>query len=237
MKVETLNHEKECSMKETNMNKYHYFLAFCISMISLISFCIAQDLDSRDRERDAKYKDSLAMDIAGLKKGMFVGEVGAGDGYFTFMLANRVGPEGRVYANDITEKGALEVIRHRVRKKNIKNIITILGTEETPKLPEGKLDMVFIVCAFHDFTKPVEMLCNIAPALKSNGKLVIIDFTAEKSPETGNSRVFNRQDLQEWVNQSPFTIELIDDKSLPKWGYVPNVIFVLSLKKKQVLDV
>jgi ubiquinone/menaquinone biosynthesis C-methylase UbiE len=224
-------------MKETKINKFQYFLAFSISMISLISFCKAQDLDSRDRERDAKYKDSLVMDIVGLKKGMFVGEVGAGDGYFTFMLANRVGPEGRVYASDITEKGALEVIRHRARKKNIKNIITILGTEETPKLPKGKLDMVFIVCAFHDFTKPVEMLFNIAPALKSNGKLVIIDFTAEKPSEKGGFRVFNRQDLQKWVNQSPFIIELIDDKSLPKWGYAPNVIFVLSLKKNQVRDI
>ena len=220
-------------MKETNMSKFQYFLAFCISILNLTSFCAAQDLDSRDRERDAKYKDSLAIDIVGLKKGMFVGEVGAGDGYFTLMLANRVGPEGRVYANDIIEKGALEVIKHRARKKNIKNIITILGTEETPNLPEGKLDMVFIVLAFHDFTKPVKMLCNIATSLKPSGKLVIIDFTADKSPGTSDLRVFNRQDLQEWVNQSPFTFELIDDKSLPQWGSAPNVIFVLSLKKKQ----
>jgi ubiquinone/menaquinone biosynthesis C-methylase UbiE len=217
-------------MGEINMNKFQYFLAFCVSMLCLISLCIAQDLDSRDRERDAKYKDRLAMDIAGLRKGMFVGEVGAGDGYFTFMLANRVGSEGRVYANDIIEKGALEVIRDRAREKNLKNIITILGTEETPLLPEGQLDMVFIVNAFHDFAKPIKMLCNIAPALKSRGKLVIIDSESEIRRGTSNWRIYNRKDLQEWASQSPFTIVLIDDKSLPKRGRYQNVIYVLSLK-------
>ena len=222
----------ECSMTKTNMNKFRLFMTLCILIISLVSNCIAQDLDSRDQERENKYKDSLAMEIAGLKKGMFVGEVGAGDGYFTFMLANQVGSEGRVYANDLFEKGALEVIRARAREKNIENIITILGTVETPKLPKGQLDMVFIVNAFHDFTEPVEMLSNIAPALKPSGKLVIIDSEAEKSRGISKSRIYNRQDLQEWVNQSPFTIELIDDKSLPKRGTYPNVIRVLSLKKK-----
>ena len=219
-------------MIKTNMSKFQFFLAICILMLSLISNCIAQNLDSRDQERDNKYKDRLAMEIAGLKKGMFVGEVGAGDGYFTLMLANHVGSKGRVYANDIIEKGALEVIRDRAREKNIENIITILGTDETPKLPKGQLDMVFIVNAFHDFTNPVKMLCNIAPALKPSGKLVIIDSEAEKSRRISKWRVYNRQDLQEWVNQSPFTIELIDDKSLPKKGKYANVIYVLSLKQK-----
>lgn len=219
-------------MIKTHLGKYQIFIAICILMLSLILNCIAQDLDARDQERDNKYKDSLAMEIVGLKKGMFIGEVGAGDGYFTLMLANHVGSEGRVYANDIIEKGALEVIKDRAREKNIENIITILGTDETPKLPKGQLDMVFIVNAFHDFTKPVKMLCAIAPAMKPGGKLVIIDSEAEKSRRISKWRIYNRQDLQEWVNQSPFTIELIDDKSLPKRGKYKNVIYVLSLKQK-----
>jgi ubiquinone/menaquinone biosynthesis C-methylase UbiE len=219
---------KEYSMKKTNMNKIEFFAALCILMFSLISHCFAQDLDSRDQERNNKSKDSLAMEIAGLKKGMFVGEVGAGDGYFTFMLSNHIGSEGRVYANDIIEKGALEVIRVRAREKEIENIRTILGTDEDPKLPKGQLDMIFIVNAFHDFTKPVKMLCNIAPALKPGGKLVIIDSEGEKSRRLSKLRIYNRQDLQEWVNQSPFVIELIDDKSLP----YAKVIYLLTMKQK-----
>ena len=73
-----------------------------------------------------------------------IGEIGAGRGRYTVHLARRVGPAGKVYANDISES-ALSYLRDRCRRDNIENIEIILGEELDPLLPEKALDMVIMV--------------------------------------------------------------------------------------------
>ncbi|MFC2156530.1 class I SAM-dependent methyltransferase [Acidobacteriota bacterium] len=219
-------------MIKTHLSNFRIVLALFILVLGLMSYGLAQDLGSRDLARDEKNKDSQALEMADLKNGMVVGEVGAGDGYFTFMLVDHVGPKGKVYANDIFDKRALEVIRNRAQEKNIKNIITILGTDENPKFPKGQLDMVFICQAMHEFKNPVQMFCNIAPALKPDGKLVILDWEEINPSRTRNSHMYTRKDFHDWVNQSPFSVERIDDKSLPNNKSFMKVVYVLSLKQE-----
>lgn len=115
------------------------------------------------------------MDLVGLTTGMTVGDLGAGQGYFTFMLAHRVGPWGQVYANDVVDEGNLSIIRERARRKGLDNIVTILGSEEECGFPDGRLDAVFIIFVLHDCTKPVELLRDVARSLRKDGKVVVVD--------------------------------------------------------------
>jgi len=135
--------------------------------------------------RDRDHQPERVMDAVGLQPGMVVGEVGAGHGYFTFWLAGRVGPSGKIYANDIS-RSALLAIERRCRQEGIVHIETILGEVEDPLFPDGALDMVFIINAFHDLEKPVELLNNLLPSLKPGATVVIMDRDPEKFSDPGH---------------------------------------------------
>ncbi len=122
------------------------------------------------------------MDVLGIGPGMTIGEVGAGQGFFTFKLSRRVGPEGRIYANDI-DRDALQHIEERAKKESIGNIVTILGEVERPLFPEATMDLVIMVYVLHDLAKPVELLKNIRPSLKEDAPFVILEKDPEKTSE------------------------------------------------------
>jgi SAM-dependent methyltransferase len=119
------------------------------------------------------------IDAIGLKSGMVVGEVGAGAGRYTVLLAARVGDSGKIYANDIDPKG-LALIRERCRKYNIRNIETIQGTVDETGFTEGSLDMVFMVYVYHHLDKPIALMKNLLPVLKSGGTVAIITGDPDK---------------------------------------------------------
>ncbi len=106
-------------------------------------------------QRDTWQRPVAVMEALGIKAGSAVADVGAGGGYFTFRLAARVGPKGKVYAQDLDEK-TLAQIRERADKEKAAQIATIHGAEDDPKLPASSLDAVLVVDAFHEFTRVVE---------------------------------------------------------------------------------
>ena len=116
----------------------------------------------------------VAMDIMKIEPGMIIGEAGAGRGFFTFPMAERVGEKGMIYANDI-KNSALEYIRNSVARKSILNINTVLGEVADPLFPRDDLEMVVIVHAFHDFSQPAEWLKNLRKYIRPEGTLVILD--------------------------------------------------------------
>jgi ubiquinone/menaquinone biosynthesis C-methylase UbiE len=125
------------------------------------------------------------MDAIGVKPGMTVGEVGAGRGRYAVKMAERVGPTGKIYANDI-DAGALAYLNFRCKRDSITNIGTILGTVTDPRLPKGKLDIVYFINTYHHVEKPVELMKNIIPGLKPGGFLVIIEHAPEKATSMGH---------------------------------------------------
>ena len=150
------------------MQKFLFY--FCLLPLSILA---------QDDARDEWQKPYAIMDSLKIRNGMSVGEAGAGSGYFTFFLAERVGETGRVYANDIDEQG-LEIISSRAQKEGFTNIIPVLGEVKDPLFPDSTLDMVVMMKAFHDFTEPVEWMNNVTPDLKPGAKLAIIDPVPEK---------------------------------------------------------
>ena len=121
------------------------------------------------------------MDAIGVAEGSKVAELGAAGGWFTLQLAERVGPNGRVYAEDI-QPAMLEGIRRRMQSENITYVTTVLGTPSDPHLPPG-LDAALISDAFHEMDDPddpklvVTLLRNVARSLKPQGRLGIVDWT------------------------------------------------------------
>ena len=129
-------------------------------------------------QRDAWQRPNEVMDALGLKAGSAVGDVGAGGGYFTFHFAERVGPSGKVYAEDLREKEMADV-QARAQKENLPQVQTIVGTASDPKLPEDKLDAILVCNAYHEFHDYNDMLRGMYKALKPGGVVGIIDAPAE----------------------------------------------------------
>ena len=121
------------------------------------------------------------MDAIGVAEGSNVAELGAAGGWFTLQLAERVGPNGRVYAEDI-QPAMLEGISRRMQSENLTNVKTVLGTPSDPHLPP-RLDAALISDAFHEMDDPedpkvvVTLLRNVAQSLKPQGRLGIVDWT------------------------------------------------------------
>ena len=132
------------------------------------------ELEGPDRE--IWQRPDQVMDALLVAEGSNVAELGAGSGWFTIRLARRVGPNGRVYAEDIQPQ-MIEVIKRRLPRENIKNVETRLGTADDPKLPVGALDAVLMVYAYHEMEQPVALLRNAARALKPDGRIGIVEFT------------------------------------------------------------
>jgi len=158
--------------------------------------------------RDALVQPEKLMDAIGVMPGMVIGEGGAGEGYFTFKLARRVGPTGRIYANDIVER-VLKVIERRSEREGFTNITTILGEVDDPLFPKGELDMIFMIAAFHDFEKPVEWLKNVQPCLKPGGTLVIVERDPDKM-SSGRSHFLTKKEILDLAKRSGFTLDRIE---------------------------
>jgi ubiquinone/menaquinone biosynthesis C-methylase UbiE len=120
------------------------------------------------------------LDAIGAKPGMVIGELGAGTGRMTMWLAERIGPDGKIYANDIN-KNSLNHLKARCKKANFKNVTPILGGITDPKFPKKTLDLVFMINVYHHLDKPVETVRNIIPSLKPDGLMAIVDCDPLKS--------------------------------------------------------
>jgi len=125
-------------------------------------------------DRETWQPPEQIMDSIEVKPGMIIGEAGAGQGYFTFYLAQRVGEKGKVYANDIS-KSSLNDIQSRLKRENISNIITVLGETEDPLFPQKNLDMIVMVYVLHMLEKPLEFLKNLKKYMKPGTQLIIIE--------------------------------------------------------------
>jgi ubiquinone/menaquinone biosynthesis C-methylase UbiE len=133
-------------------------------------------LERPEREKEEQPKKLLQM--LDLKPGMVVADIGAGSGYYSFRLAEKVGTKGKVLAVDI-QKEMLAIIRKRMKKNKVENIEPILGTETDPKLPAGGVDLVLMVDVYHEFAFPYEMTEALIQALKPGGRLVFVEFRRE----------------------------------------------------------
>jgi len=129
-------------------------------------------------EREAEEQPEKALDALNLKPGMVVADIGAGVGYMSLRMARRVGPSGKVYANDL-QPDMLDRLRQNAAKAGIANVVTVVGDVADPKLPANTIDLVLLVDVYHEFSQPQQMLRKIRETLKPDGRLVLLEYRAE----------------------------------------------------------
>lgn len=128
-------------------------------------------------DRDEWQQPGKIMDVLGVGDASVVVDLGAGSGWFTIRLANRVGPNGLVYAEDI-QKPMIQAIKVRLDRLGLKNVMTVLGTATDPHLPKP-VDAVLICDAYHEMEQPVALLTNVAKSLTPMARIGIVDFTKD----------------------------------------------------------
>jgi SAM-dependent methyltransferase len=128
-------------------------------------------------QRLAEEQPHLLIEALPLLPDDVVADVGAGTGYYTFRLAERV-PRGKVLAVDI-EPGLLGELREAAARRGVTNVEPILGAVDDPRLPAGVVDLVLIVDAYHEFSHPREMMAAIVRALAPGGKVALVEYRAE----------------------------------------------------------
>jgi ubiquinone/menaquinone biosynthesis C-methylase UbiE len=129
-------------------------------------------------EREGEEHPDEALDAIGIAAGSTVADIGAGAGYMTWRMAERVGPSGKVYANDIQPK-MLDILRHNMAERKLTNVTTVLGGADDPKLPRASIDLVLLVDVYHEFSEPQKMLQHMRDSLRSDGRLVLLEYRGE----------------------------------------------------------
>jgi ubiquinone/menaquinone biosynthesis C-methylase UbiE len=129
-------------------------------------------------EREEEEQPDRALDEIGIAKGSTVADIGAGSGAITWRLSKRVGPAGKVYANDIQPR-MLELLSQNMMQRKIANVETVLGTADDPKLPPSSVDLELMIDVYHEFSHPQEMLRHLRESLKPDGRMVLLEYRGE----------------------------------------------------------
>ncbi len=135
------------------------------------------DRDSREAEERT---DKLVAELRRrLAPDAVVADIGAGSGYFSFLLAPLV-PRGKVLAEDI-DADMLKLVERKKAISSRKNVETILGTTTDPKLPEGGVDAVLLVDTYHEWDYPYEMMTAVLRELRPGGRVYQVEYRGEDS--------------------------------------------------------
>ena len=126
--------------------------------------------DARDRVGEAEQ----VMELAGVKRGMSVADVGAGEGYYTIRLAPVVGGKGRVLAEDIQPE-VRDALSDRVQRGHLDNVAVKLGTPDDPMLPAQSFDRILLVHMYHEVQSPYAFLWHAREGLKPDGEVILVD--------------------------------------------------------------
>ena len=139
--------------------------------------------DTREREE----RCSLMLANLGIKRGMTICDMGCGNGYYALQMAQMTGEKGYVVGVDVQPE-MLSLLRDRMEKEGVENIIPILGSFHNPHLPENLVDMILLVDVYHEFSHPEEMLAAMRKSLKPDGVAVFLEYRKE-DPEVPIKRL------------------------------------------------
>ncbi len=168
----------------------------------------AATLRQSEANRERWQPPGRILDSLAVRPGMVVADVGAGDGYLTLPLAERVGPTGKVYAEDI-DRRALSTLQRRAGRAGLANIETIAGTVTDPQLPEGALDLIVMVYAFHHFSDYRAMLEAMQPSLKPGAAVAIIERDPDRYTYGDRSHWLRRATVEQRVAEAGFVLERV----------------------------
>ncbi|MDQ2731936.1 MAG: class I SAM-dependent methyltransferase [Armatimonadota bacterium] len=128
-------------------------------------------------ERDRWQQPVRLVETLKIQRGDTVADIGAGSGYLLPYLSRAVGPQGRVYAEEIQ---AAFLPRLKERARRLGNVTVVLGTAGNPQLPRNKIDLFVLLTVYHEVQAPVQFLRTLRAFGKPGTRLAIIDFDASR---------------------------------------------------------
>lgn len=159
-------------------------------------------------QRVATQKIDEVLSKLSLKSGMVVADVGAGSGLFSRPLAKAVSPAGKVYAVDI-QQDLLDHIDKRDKEENIRNIQTVLGEFDDPRLPARNVDLAFINDVLHHIQNRATYLKALGTYIKPTGRIAIIEMD-KNDPNTPHKSqpelLVGRDEIQRWMSDAGFKL-------------------------------
>ena len=127
-----------------------------------------------EAQRDSVNEAQQVMDMARIEPGMTVADIGAGEGYYTTRLSQRVGPEGRVVAQDI-DREALRLLGLRIERELLDNVSILRGDPDDPRLPEDSFGRVLLVHMYHKVTEPFAFQWRLRDSMRKSGKIIVAE--------------------------------------------------------------
>jgi ubiquinone/menaquinone biosynthesis C-methylase UbiE len=129
-------------------------------------------------ERQQEERTDLLMQLLPLRPGDVAADIGAGTGYMSWRMAEKVGGKGRVYCVDIQQE-MLDLLAKNMESRRITNFQAVLGSITDARLPANSVDLVLMVDVYHEFDHPYEMMRSIARGLKPGGRIAWVEYRAE----------------------------------------------------------
>ena len=139
---------------------------------------IISDRWSNEDQRERAGEAQRVMDFLHVAPGMTVADIGAGSGYYVPRLAARVGPSGRVLAQDVVPS-YLDALARRVQQEGLTNVQLGLGDVHDPRLPVQSVDVAILIHMYHEVGQPFGLLANLVPALRPGAVVGIVDTTRQ----------------------------------------------------------
>jgi SAM-dependent methyltransferase len=129
---------------------------------------------STEAERDRHGEAERVMNRLGVRPGMRIADIGAGDGYYTVRLAQRLGHGATIYAEDVSQP-YLDRLAARLTREGIAGVTLVHGAPADPRLPEQSVDLAILAHMYHEIEQPYEFLYRLHAALTPGGRVAIID--------------------------------------------------------------
>lgn len=212
-----------------------FLFGILLTSFSISSF--AQNIYSKDTwaARDKWQKVPEIIAAMGLTAGQTIADIGSHQGYMTLKFSKEVGNSGKVYAVDVS-RNQLSVLDDLIARQKIKNIETVLGDYDNPKLPEASLDVAFIMDAYHEMDDYMDILGHIQKALKPNGQLVIMEPVGDDRRGWSRSRQEGKHEIDmkyviEDLEQAGFKVMRQEDPFIDRTKKKHDKMWLLIAQK------
>jgi ubiquinone/menaquinone biosynthesis C-methylase UbiE len=183
---------------------------FCLLLFQAANAACQTGLEEPgERWTNNRQPPDKVLAAIGVQPGMVIGEVGAGRGRYTVQLSAKVGPAGKIYAEDI-DRGSLDHLKDRCANGGIRNVEIILGKVDDPQFPKATLDMVFMILTYHHLAEPVALLKNLIPSLKPGATVVVVDPDPVKDNDRSGRESTSREEIEKDTGEAGFVLVRVE---------------------------
>ena len=127
-----------------------------------------------DPARDTWQKPADLVAALGVRAGMAVADIGTGTGYLLPHLSRAAGPQGSVYAVDVSPQ-MLKWVQDRAARSNLKNVTTVQASGNATGLAVASIDRAIMINVWHHIEDPLGYARSLHDSIRVGGTLFIVE--------------------------------------------------------------